>query len=132
MIDFVAAANRVLVVTTVADAHWSVQPPQRNTTIPLRPYPLFNFKGSLLTERETRLEKMERYEKLDLTDVEERCKIFRVEPVTPLETLKQRNRLHRMELLCMNIQNDFIQNIERIESSGNILFTHAYAHPEPI
>ena len=64
---------------------------------------------------------MERYESLDQSDVSEQCRQFRAAPITPVSILSERTILHRMEMMCMNIQNDFISNIERLESSGKIV-----------
>ena len=62
------------------------------------------------------LSEMERYLELDKEgDVEERCKGFKVQPVTPPSVLKEKKMLHRMEMLCMQVQHDFTSNVERIE-----------------
>ena len=41
---------------------------------------------------------------------------FRCSPVTPMETLSQGGMLHRMELMCMQVQADFTRQIEEIET----------------
>jgi len=62
---------------------------------------------------------MERYLELDKNgDVEKRCLGFKVQPVTPPSVLKEKKMLHRMEMLCMQVQHDFTSNVERIEQ-GN-------------
>jgi len=65
------------------------------------------------------LSEMERYLELDKNgDVEKRCLGFKVQPVTPPSVLKEKKMLHRMEMLCMQVQHDFTSNVERIEQ-GN-------------
>lgn len=62
------------------------------------------------------LSEMERYLELDKNgDVEKRCLGFKVQPVTPPSVLKEKKMLHRMEMLCMQVQHDFTSNVERIE-----------------
>lgn len=72
---------------------------------------------------------MERYESLDQSDVSEQCRQFRAAPITPVSILSERTILHRMEMMCMNIQNDFISNIERLESSGKNFQVDEYKRP---
>jgi len=57
---------------------------------------------------------MERFVELDRQGTQDRE--FRCSPVTPMETLSQGGMLHRMELMCMQVQADFTRQIEEIET----------------
>ena len=57
---------------------------------------------------------MERFVELDRQGTQNRD--FRCSPVTPMETLSQGGMLHRMELMCMQVQADFTRQIEELET----------------
>ena len=56
---------------------------------------------------------MERYVELDKRGTRDRD--FRCATITPLETLEVGGMLHRMELMCMQVQADLTRQVEEIE-----------------
>ena len=58
---------------------------------------------------------MERFVELDRQGTQNRD--FRCLPVTPMETLSEGGMLHRMELMCMQVQADFTRQVEELEPS---------------
>merc|ERR1711935_1139483 len=70
-------------------------------------HPIFESDFDCLTEN------MERYVELDKRGTRDRD--FRCATITPLETLEAGGMLHRMELMCMQVQADLTRQVEEIE-----------------
>ena len=66
---------------------------------------------------------MERYERLEKIPLKERLDGFRANPITSAEKLSANGILQRMELLCMQIQSDFCDNVERLENGAKFKVT---------
>ena len=73
---------------------------------------------------------MKRYKELENLSVKERIETFRAEPVTPADELAKKGILQRMELLCMQIQADVCENVEKLEPNGKRFHVDKWSRAE--